>query len=417
MPALAPLFLYDDARARAFEPFALTRPASELRSGAEVVRRRWELALGAAAAGFVGAPHLDGFAEPDAPPFARGPLPAGSILANARFSPRLAAAEPDADSWRAGGRVAAMRLRAPLDVAALADGRATLDALLGDAGSSHARRGAEIAGWWADEVWHYLRDLQAQLDDDVPRLGESLDCDRAPSTTVLGTRGVYVERGAVIEPLVVLDAAAGPILVRRGAVVQSFSRLVGPCFIGEHATIVGDRVSGCSIGETTKVRGEISASIVLGHSNKGHDGFVGHSYLGRWVNLGAGTTTSNLKNTYGPVALATPAGVRDTGMQFLGTLFGDHVKTGIGLRLTTGTVVGAGANVYGSAMPPKSVPAFAWGDGTPYATFAVDKFLLVAERAMARRQVLLDAEMRRVMTAAHERAMAAAAAGDGAGAR
>ena len=68
---------------------------------------------------------------------------------------------------------------------------------------------------------------------------------------------------------------------------------------------------------------------------KGHEGFVGHSYLGRWVNLGAGTTTSNLKNTYGSVALWTPDGVRDTGLQFLGTLFGDHAKTGIGLTLTT----------------------------------------------------------------------------------
>ena len=96
-----------------------------------------------------------------------------------------------------------------------------------------------------------------------------------------------------------------------------------------------------------KVRGELSNTIFLGYSNKGHDGFVGHSYLGRWVNLGAGTITSNLKNTYGTVSLWTPDGVRDTGLQFLGTLFGDHVKTGIGLRLTTGTVLGAGANVYG----------------------------------------------------------------------
>ncbi|HET9010288.1 MAG TPA: hypothetical protein VFN38_00670, partial [Gemmatimonadaceae bacterium] len=285
--------------------------------------------------------------------------------------------------------------------ASFADGAATLDELAASQGSD--ARACEIGGWWADEVWHLLRDLGAQLADDVPLLAASLDCDRAPSTTVLGAQGVYVERGAVIEPLVVLDAAAGPILVRRGAVVQSFTRLVGPCYVGEQATIVGDRVSGCSIGEVAKVRGEISASIVLGHSNKGHDGFVGHSYLGRWVNLGAGTTTSNLKNTYGPVALVTPSGVRDTGLQFLGTLFGDHAKTGIGLRLTTGSVVGAGANVYGSAMPAKAVPPFAWGDGAPYSAFALDKFLVVAERAMARRHVELDAGMRRMLSAAYER--------------
>ena len=397
----APLFLYDDARARAFEPFALTRPVSELRSGAELVRRRWERALGARAAGFLGAAHLEGFAELDAPPFASGTLPAGAIVANARFSPRLVAADPGARAWRSGDRIAALRLAAATDAATFADGGATLDELAAAQGSD--ARACEIGGWWADEVWHLLRDLGAQLADDVPLLASSLDCDRAPSTTVLGGQGVYVERGAVIEPLVVLDAAAGPILVRRGAVVQSFTRLVGPCYVGEQATIVGDRVSGCSIGEVAKVRGEISASIVLGHSNKGHDGFVGHSYLGRWVNLGAGTTTSNLKNTYGPVALVTPSGVRDTGLQFLGTLFGDHAKTGIGLRLTTGSVVGAGANVYGSAMPGKAVPPFAWGDGAPYAAFALDKFLVVAERAMARRHVELDAGMRRMLSAAYER--------------
>lgn len=397
----APLFLYDDARARAFEPFALTRPASELRSGAELVRRRWEHALGVSATGFVGAPHLDGFSEFDAPPFARGQLPAGAIVVNARFSPRLVAAERGARIWRAGGRVTALRLTSPLDSAAFADGVVALDDLA--AGVGWDDRAAECEGWWADEVWHLLRDLQAQLTDDVPLLAASLGCDRAPSTTVLGAQGVYVERGAVIEPLVVLDATAGPILVRRGAVVQSFTRLVGPCHVGEQATILGDRVSGCSIGEQAKVRGEISASIVLGHANKGHDGFVGHSYLGRWVNLGAGTTTSNLKNTYGTVAMATPSGVRDSGLQFLGTLFGDHAKTGIGLRLTTGSVIGAGANVFGSAMPGKAVPPFAWGDGVPYRSFALDKFLVVAERAMARRHVELDGETRRMLSAAHGR--------------
>ena len=133
----------------------------------------------------------------------------------------------------------------------------------------------------------------------------------------------------------------------------------------------------------------MSNTIFLGHSNKGHDGFVGHSYLGRWVNIGAGTITSNLKNTYGTVALWTPSGVRDTGMQFLGTMFGDHVKTGIGLRLTTGTVIGAGANVYGS-MPPKTVAPFSWGDAPNYPSYRADKFVETAARMMARRHVELS---------------------------
>jgi hypothetical protein len=119
------------------------------------------------------------------------------------------------------------------------------------------------------------------------------------------------------------------------------------------------------------------------------------------VNLGAGTTTSNLKNTYGTVQLWTPDGVRDTGQQFLGTLFGDHAKTGIGTMLTTGSVLGAGANVYGAALHPKYVAPFSWGDHEPYDTFAADKFVAVAERMMRRRDVPLSERQRQHLRRVH----------------
>jgi UDP-N-acetylglucosamine diphosphorylase/glucosamine-1-phosphate N-acetyltransferase len=164
---------------------------------------------------------------------------------------------------------------------------------------------------------------------------------------------------------------------------------------------MGGDITGCSIGDVCKVRGELSSTVFIGYSNKGHDGFAGHSYLGRWVNLGAGTITSNLKNTYGTVALWTTTGVRDSGLQFLGTMFGDHVKTGIGLRLSTGTVLGAGANVY-DQMPPKVVPPFAWGGAAPYSVYRADKFVETASRMMARRHVELSERARRHLMAAHE---------------
>jgi UDP-N-acetylglucosamine diphosphorylase/glucosamine-1-phosphate N-acetyltransferase len=400
-----PLYLYDDAAARAFEPFALTRPAGELRAGAELVRRRWERALGARAAGFIAAPHLAGFAEFDAPPAAGvdASLPAGALVVNARCAPRLAAVDPGAAAWVCDGRVAAVRLAAPLPVGRLADGTLALDELAGEQLTGDHPRAA-FAGWWMDAVWDYIGHLQPMLGDDVLVLGA--ECERAEHPgAVLGAHPVFVERGATVEPYVVLDAAAGPVLVRRGATVQAFTRVVGPCFVGEGATITADKISGCSIGEVSRVHGEISASIVLGHANKSHDGFVGHSYLGRWANLGAGTTTSNLKNTYGTVALWTPGGVRDTGLQFLGTLLGDHAKTGIGLRLTTGSVVGAGANVY-DAMPPKFTPPFSWGGSAPYDVYDVERFVRVAARAMQRRGVVLAAGPEAVLRAAHARATA-----------
>jgi len=217
---------------------------------------------------------------------------------------------------------------------------------------------------------------------------------------VIGAYPARVERGASIEPYVVFDGSAGPILVRRGATVASFTRLVGPCYVGEDST-VGGRVAATSIGEHCRVHGEVSMTIFLGHANKSHDGFVGHSYLGRWTNLGASTVTSNLKNTYGNVALWTPRGVRDTGMQFLGTLLGDHAKTAIATRLTTGTVIGAGANVFATSMTPKVVAPFSWGGGSDASVYDVDKFLRVAERVMSRRHVTLSERARRWLAAAY----------------
>lgn len=389
-------YLYDDERARAFEPFALTRPVGELRAGAELIRRRWSIALGAECAGFVGAPHLAEFEEPDAPPaVVEGVLAAGSVVVNARFAPALAATA-SADLWRCGERIAAVRLLAPHPVATFADGRLDLGSM-----SMPTARLMDVRGWWLDNVWDLVGYLPAMLADDIPALARSISRGPPSAATILGSHDIVLEDGAHVEPLVVLDATAGPILVRRGATVAAFTRLTGPCVIGIDSQVAGGKVGTVSIGERCRVNGELSTSIFIGHANKGHDGFVGHSILGRWVNLGASTVTSNLKNTYGTVQLWTPGGLRDTGLQFLGTLFGDHAKTAIATRLTTGSVIGAGANVVMAGMAPKFVPPFAWGEADG-AVYDMDKFCVVAERAMARRGVTLSAGGRRHLQRAFE---------------
>ena len=392
------LFLYDDERARAFEPFALTRPVSSLRIGALLSRDRWARAYGVAPAGLIASPTHEDFEENGSPPPTRE-MPVGAILANARCAVSLASAVRDADVWMCDGRVAAVKLERSVRLSMLADGRVPLEELVRDGATV-----ATVGGRWVDEVWHLVTDLLVQLGEDVATLGPELSCETPPHATVIGAQPVFIERGATVEPHVVLDASAGPILVRRGATVRAFTRMVGPCVIDGGATVLGSRIHGCSIGESSIIHGEISETVVLGHSNKSHDGFVGHSYLGRWVNLGAGTITSNLKNTYGTVPLWTRQGLRDTGAVKLGTMFGDHVKTGIGLRLTTGTVIGAGANVFGAAMPPKHVPPFSWGDGRSGEMYQIDKFLEVASRAMARRQVRLSERGRQHMTRVFDRA-------------
>ena len=252
-----------------------------------------------------------------------------------------------------------------------------------------------------------MRHLSPLLMADIPALAASLKCSTVGSmasgqaaTSVANDHMAFVEQGAVVEPFTLFDTTLGPILLRKGATVQAFTRVVGPCYIGENSTVMGDRISGSSIGDTCRVHGELSATVFVGHSNKGHDGFVGHSIVGRWVNMGAGTITSTLKNTYGTVALWTPDGVRDTGLQFLGTLFGDHAKTGIGVKLTTGCVLGTGANVF-DRMPPKAVEPFAWGTGAPYDSYSIDKFVETAERMMSRRHVSLNDEGRAFLRDVH----------------
>ena len=388
--------LYDDASARALEPFALTRPAGELRAGSRLLRERWAQVLGLEAIGFVGAPHLARFEEPGAPPAATGVLPAGTVVVNARCAPALTARVASGTAMvMIGQRIAAVRLAADTPVTALADGTVSLETL-------GTRTGvlARAEGWWIDAAWDLIGHLPALLAADaVAEL--PTHPHRPEGLTVIGPHPVHIDPSATIEPMVLIDASAGAVVVQRGALVQAFTRLVGPCVIGPDALVAGGRVACCSIGERSKVHGELSVSIVIGHANKGHDGFVGHSVIGRWANLGAGTITSNLKNSYGTVRCWSPSGMRDTGLQFLGSLIGDHVKTGIGTRLTTGGVIGAGANCFGTQMPPKVVAPFAWGEATRWELFALDQFLVVAERMMQRRGLALSAGMRDCLAAAH----------------
>jgi UDP-N-acetylglucosamine diphosphorylase / glucose-1-phosphate thymidylyltransferase / UDP-N-acetylgalactosamine diphosphorylase / glucosamine-1-phosphate N-acetyltransferase / galactosamine-1-phosphate N-acetyltransferase len=379
------LVLYDDIVARGFAPFSLTRPLSEVRVGAALMRGRWTRALGRSATGFISSPHLADFVEFDAPPAVTGVLAPGTWIVNARCAVNLTAQglPKDAAVLFCDDRVAAIRLAAPLESSKLASGEFALDAL-----ATGARE--NIDGWWLDAPWDLIGHLQAMLIADTHAMLPAAASDAA-GMTVVGGHPAHVESGARIEPMVIADTTLGPVLVRARAHVQAFTRLVGPCVIGEDSTVMGGKISGCSIGPFVKLAGEMSSTIMIGHANKGHDGFVGHSVIGRWANLGAGTITSNLKNSYGEVSMWTPAGKRGTGLQFLGSLIGDHAKTGIGTRLSTGSVIGAAANVFGTRMPPTLVAPFAWGDGEPWETFDLPRFLVVAARVMARRGVDLPA--------------------------
>jgi UDP-N-acetylglucosamine diphosphorylase/glucosamine-1-phosphate N-acetyltransferase len=216
-------------------------------------------------------------------------------------------------------------------------------------------------GWMIDHPWDLIRYngevLSATFADQLTSERLSVDL---PGCVVIGPRELLrIDPSARVEPLVVIDVTGGPVVIDRGAKVQAFSRIGGPTYIGPQCQVKGARISESTLGPLCKVGGEIESSILQGYSNKCHDGFLGHSYLGAWVNLGAGTQTSDLRNDYGTVSLTVAGEKVDSGLTKVGSFIGDHTKTGLGTLLNTGTVVGAFCNLLpGGGLLPKVIPSF-----------------------------------------------------------
>jgi UDP-N-acetylglucosamine diphosphorylase/glucosamine-1-phosphate N-acetyltransferase len=202
---------------------------------------------------------------------------------------------------------------------------------------------------------------------------------------------ITIGEGSTVKPGAVLDAEHGPIVIGNGVTVMSNAVIEGPASIGDFSTIkVGAKIYGnTSIGPVCKVGGEVEASVIHSHSNKQHDGYLGHSYLAMWVNLGAGTNNSDLKNNYGHVHVIINGETVDTGSMFVGLTMGDHAKSAISTVFNTGTVVGLASNVFGAGFPPKYVPSFAWGGADLMTTYDLERALQVAKRVMARRKTVM----------------------------
>lgn len=390
----APLVLFDDDVARAWRPFTLTRPAGELLFGTLTLRARAETALGLTCAGHVAAPHLADYDEPWAPgvldPAA---LPDGAVYLSARFVATQTALPDSPALLVAGDRVVGCRT---------APGQRPDEAFFHDPeGAAPDLPRHEVPGVLVDRVWDLVagnservaRDLAMSSRRDVPPR------ELPRGVHLMGRGHLSIGDGVTLAPGVVLDARDGPIRLADGVELRPFTVLAGPAWVGPGSTLLGGPFSGVSIGPVCKVHGEMEETVVLGYSNKAHDGFLGHACLGMWVNLGALTTNSDLKNNYGTVRLWTPGGEVDTGERKVGCFLGDHVKTAIGTLLNTGTVIEAGSNVFGG-MPPKYVPPFTWG--TVGERYEFERFIGTAETVMGRREVALTDRQRAMLRAVFE---------------
>lgn len=388
---MSALYLLEpDAPGPEWVPFAGVRPLAELRAGAWLIRERWEAAVALDTVAVIGS-HVEGFSEPGAAPVrGAGRIDGPAIVARSAFAPSGARIDPGA----------ARRITH----------QGTTVAWVVPAGDSwqgpHDRGPAvDIEGLPLRGAYDLVTALEVLLPADCADFVGSSMSGVPEGSLVLGDPGRVITRGATVEPGVVFDVRNGAIVLERGVEVRHGTRLEGPVYAGAGTRILGGFIRACAFGPECRVHGEISTTVFLGYDNKSHDGFVGHSVIGPWVNLGAGTITSNLKNTYGPVRLQADDVRVETGRLNLGTLFGDHAKTAIGTMLSTGTIISAGASVFGEPTP-RYVPPFSWGSRGQERQ-SQDDFLRVAERMMQRRSVSLTPELRASLQRTHARGTAA----------
>lgn len=212
------------------------------------------------------------------------------------------------------------------------------------------------------------------------------------SVNVIASENIFIEEGAKLE-FVTLNASTGVIYIGKNSEIMEGSVIRGPFALGEEAQVkLAAKIYGATtIGPHCRVGGEVNNSVMMGYSNKGHDGFLGNSVLGEWCNIGADSNNSNLKNNYEEVKLWSYQTERfeKTGLQFCGLMMGDHSKCGINTMFNTGTVVGVSANIFGSGFPRNFVPSFAWGGASGFTTYLSNKALATAKIVMSRRHIEL----------------------------
>jgi UDP-N-acetylglucosamine diphosphorylase / glucose-1-phosphate thymidylyltransferase / UDP-N-acetylgalactosamine diphosphorylase / glucosamine-1-phosphate N-acetyltransferase / galactosamine-1-phosphate N-acetyltransferase len=265
----------------------------------------------------------------------------------------------------------------------------SLDALLESAKKALPAASAPLPTW--NYLWELILANSAQLAADFASRGQHgiEGTVESPHAIRGDAKNVYIAPGAVVHPMVVIDAEHGPVYIDEDVEVHPFTRIEGPCYVGRRSILLGCKCrEGNSIGPMCRLGGEVEGSIIHGYSNKYHDGFLGHAYVGQWVNLGAMTTNSDLKNDYSSVSVIldgrTPL---DTGSTKVGSLIGDHAKTSIGTLLNTGAYVGAMAML---ATPgrllPKFLPSFgSYVKGQLMEGFSKERLYATAKIAMSRR--------------------------------
>lgn len=253
--------------------------------------------------------------------------------------------------------------------------------------------------------WDVFSKNGVELANDFAMLTEGRRSQPLSDTnTLVGGGEIFLEEGAKVEASII-NATAGPVYIGKNAEIMEGCIVRGPLAMCDHSGLkMGAKIYGATtLGPYSKVGGEVNNSVIIGYSNKGHDGFLGNSVLGEWVNIGADSNNSNLKNNYDEVKLWSyrKEGFVRTGLQFCGLIMGDHSKCGINTMFNTGTVVGVSSNIFGSGFPRNFVPSFAWGGAVGFSEYKMEKAMGTAERMMQRRGKRLEETDREIFNSVY----------------
>jgi UDP-N-acetylglucosamine diphosphorylase/glucosamine-1-phosphate N-acetyltransferase len=386
--------LFEDRGVPDLEPLILTRPVFELLCGWTSLADKQYRHFAASARGALIRPHLVPVyrrRHPDVAVQAAWMQTGPTLLVNGRWLPPSGTCgDLSAPCVGMVGDQAAYALLEPDSLAAVSPD--TIDDCVARWKASLPRR--EAGGVFLQNLWDVVQNNGEQIIQDWEAAGpHGLAADGL--LALVGPRErLVLDPTARIDPLVVADTTAGPVIIEREAVITAFTQLEGPCVIGPKTQVHGAKIrAGTTLGPSCRIGGEVDASIVQGHSNKYHEGFLGHAYLGEWVNLGAGTQNSDLRNDYGEVSMTVNGRVVGTGMTKVGCFLGDHTKTGLGTLLNTGTNVGVFCNLLPGGLLPKYIPSFgSWWNQTLIENGDVEALLHTAAQVMHRRGVAFTEE-------------------------
>jgi UDP-N-acetylglucosamine diphosphorylase/glucosamine-1-phosphate N-acetyltransferase len=368
--------LFGDQTRNHLLPFTFTRPIADIRLGILTIREKWERFLNAKTSTLT-----EQYLNLKYPLVkeADNILINSSILPNETIVEELQRLAPN-QTLITGETIITLRLKAE-----------DIDNLDWEVIDSITPMKTASTPQKVNYLWDLIQMNDAALMTDFELITKGRRSQPIPDTArVIAPERVFIEEGAVLEHVIV-NASEGPVYIGKNAKIMDGSIIRGPLAVCNDSSIrMGAKIyGGTTIGPFCKVGGEVSHSIIFGYTNKAHDGFLGHSVIGEWCNLGADTNTSNLKNSYENVRLwdYQEESFVKTELQFCGTFMGDHSKCGINTMFNTGTVVGVGAQVFGAGFMRNFIPSFSWGSVAGFSVHSIDKSLDIAKRVYARRNL------------------------------